>query len=666
MKNVSSQKKVSLKWKIIIIAFISVYLTATIYTLIIPFTLNYPISEIGTFIKKMFIVVNILSPSISYVVYLLYRPVDKALSKISNNEVLEHEEFVKANKSAENIPVFLFYVGSVSYLVGVALNFLPDFFSDSGVDFEHLIARCITAASWGLIAGVMTGRIMNIALIQSKEKLKIYDINDATNNKTASFRMNIMAPLFILFLFLFTFNSVSYYFLRKGDMQQQQQNIQNIIEKTRMNIDSDTAVKKDKSKTIFLKSLQKMITLGFVNLLTVIILAFIILTESQSKLKNLQNQLERLSSGKMDLTGRMNIVSFDDLGQITSTVNNIISNLQDAFAEIKNITANVYNTANTTLQLVSDSETKSVEVEKIINNVKNSNEKHSEILNITAKRIDDMLPVIEDSIKLISEQNEGVINTSSEVKTLIGSINSISASTLEVKELFQNLQNAVNEGEEKIQLSISAVTEIENTASEIGTIINSISSIADNTNILALNAAIQASHAGDAGKSFAVVAKEIRKLSENTNSSVTQIMQLINKMNEKTKHGVATFNDLNIILKNMINKVDTTKTALNSVTKEAADQTKHAENELRSIDKLIESSSILQDNTIMSKNKSNSLKDSMEEMKNSTDEVKNMNIKLSNGMTHLISSFDKMENNFKDTFTLIEKLESKISLFKVE
>lgn len=104
-------------------------------------------------------------------------------------------------------------------------------------------------------------------------------------------------------------------------------------------------------------------------------------------------------------------------------------------------------------------------------------------------------------------------------------------------------QNSLNSLAEEVRLATDVVTELEEHGNQISTILSTIQNIAEQTNLLALNAAIEAARAGEQGRGFAVVADEVRILSQRTHASTEEIQTMIETLQSTTKKAVGIMND---------------------------------------------------------------------------------------------------------------------------
>lgn len=128
--------------------------------------------------------------------------------------------------------------------------------------------------------------------------------------------------------------------------------------------------------------------------------------------------------------------------------------------------------------------------------------------------------------------------SSSSVEQLIANIASVSKNARETAESTQILEGKASAGEKDMNELIQGIENIDQAAEEVSRSIGQIAKIAAQTNLLAMNAAIEAAHAGDVGSGFAVVATEVRALAGDASKTATDITQLIKSMNSYSSQGL--------------------------------------------------------------------------------------------------------------------------------
>lgn len=313
------------------------------------------------------------------------------------------------------------------------------------------------------------------------------------------------------------------------------------------------------------------------------------------QLSLLEEKMEEIASGSSDLTQRAPIEANDDIGRLTAGFNKVLGKVHGLLASVKGTSASVSESSHRLDDYVSQAEDSLSSFEDSSARVRSSVESQGQSVERSREIVTSLSSSIERIAADVANQASHVAQSSASVEEMAANIGSVNKSAEKAGELTRALSELSDSGLAVVQDTLKGMAEIQEASDSVRDIIGSISKIASQTNLLAMNAAIEAAHAGAAGTGFAVVADEVRSLAETSSKSSKEIIGVIKAMDAKIADGARQAEKTQGAFSDIAAAVRGTSEIVHSIVSAMAEQSQGAHEILASVKSLTEATESIKD-----------------------------------------------------------------------
>ncbi|MCM3650455.1 methyl-accepting chemotaxis protein [Metabacillus litoralis] len=394
----------------------------------------------------------------------------------------------------------------------------------------------------------------------------------------------------------------------------------------------DSSEAKSRSNASLLPILTTLVAI----LILAVLLSIFVARSITKPINRLNTTVQKMANGDLTMTSDIN--RSDEIGQLARNFDGMVHKLQGMLRSIRTISEKVTDSSLTLVASSEENTAASNEVAITIQQIAGGTSDQAEILqdNETAiMNVTEKVSELDKNTKMIQEDSKQMLHVSEQ------GIDKVT----ELKNQFDITRDLAGRMDQAVQ-------SLDKRSREVSEIVNKITAIAGQTNLLALNAAIEAARAGEHGKGFAVVADEVRKLAEQTENSLKEISSLIGFMQSDTMNTVQLIEHTNKQIHAQNHAVTDTEQAFHSITKTISETYSKFEAISEVVDHIDGQSHLF-------RSRAGQLTAISQETAAGTEEV-------SASIEETTASIEQLSQLATDLQDISKQLQNEISLFKIE
>ena len=573
--------------------------------------------------------------------YFIAKPFDQIVKKLQKEERKATEEEIAAClKSYRGIITLIIAANVIGFFVGQIIIVYIGIANGSNVYyFSRVFLVVAQAMGFGGISAITAIKLVDYLLIKKREMLEMGSI---VKYRSRSSKISIsIGVVFFLSLYFLGINMlcVPYGIL----------------------LESHNGVFQGDLLTAFFKKGALCIGLSMV----IGAVPFLTVLHGLSMRIKLTSRLLDDIANNGDLTCRININMIDDFGVLISSVNTLIAKLSSMIKDLQAETHAVTESAG----VISKSARYATGAIGVMNHslqhIDKNSKKQDELVEVTGENLV-MLADSIDTVKLhVTQQTEAVQSISNAISKMTDSISSVANTAKQAQEVSQGLSERSDVGNAAVEHAVATMKEIQIVSAEVRKLLKVIQGIASQTNLLSMNAAIEAAHAGEFGAGFAVVADEVRSLASSSSSSARDIQLKIKEMMEKTTAGVEAITSAGAAFQGIRDNVIENATLVKNIYDAMIEQNQGAAETKQAADDLVEAIHAIRDLAEEETEEAGKLRESMDAVvaaSKSTMSAVQESLEATANMKQTVEKVDKSADGNKES---VEKIYNHVEQFIV-
>ncbi|MBN2627021.1 MAG: HAMP domain-containing protein [Spirochaetales bacterium] len=390
-----------------------------------------------------------------------------------------------------------------------------------------------------------------------------------------------------------------------------------------------------------------------------------VVKQTLGPIRRFSDAMSELSHGNGDLTLRFTVKGNDEISDLSQNTNTFLNKSEEILIGLKGanhksnrvrdglVTALEENAAAAT-QITAN-------VESISRQIRNQ-ESNLKLINTNQDATNASLEKLSTQVE---SQSEMIMDSTSSITEMIASIKNLAQVAQSRKEATEGLKRSVNEGNANVTESNRAVQAIFADVDSILEMTKLISGIASQTNLLSMNAAIEAAHAGEAGKGFAVVADEIRKLAETSAEQSKSINSMLSQVIKNIEDASHSSGSTSRIFSELLEEFGTLMDAFNEISHNSQELDVGGRQILEAMTRLTEQSRIVDRETISIRESNGTISSDLQKITDGSLAITQATTEITEGIREVSQSLEEMRNLSGDLTEAMEITDEQLNLFKL-